>query len=139
MFRNSQKDQPTSHVNHHSMPPVVLPPTTLVIIRPFTSITQDLTSTVRVVQESVPIARVGTVQAKKNEALEMIQDDNDCGLNPDLSENILEDLSAMFADCGSVDEEIMQAGVRSIGVVKLSDHSINALRIRRAGSPKAEP
>ena len=34
----------------------------------------------------------------------------------------------MFADCGSVDEEIMQAGVRSIGVVKLSDHSINASR-----------
>ena len=34
----------------------------------------------------------------------------------------------MFADCGSVDEAIIQAGVRSIGVVKLSDHIINASR-----------
>ena len=73
MFRNSQKDQPTAHVNHHSMPPIVLPPTpTPDIVWPFTSITQDL-----IVQGSVPVARVGTVQAKKNEALEMIQDDND--------------------------------------------------------------
>ena len=43
IFRNSQKDQPTTHVNHHSMRPVILPPTTPDIVRPFTSITQDLT------------------------------------------------------------------------------------------------
>lgn len=83
---------------------------------------------VRVVPRSVPVAQVTIVQAKKNETFELIQDDNDCGLIPDPAENTLEDPSAIFADCGSVEEEKMQVGVHSIGVVKLSKHSSNASR-----------
>lgn len=68
--------------------------------------------------------RVTTVQVKKNETYELIQDENDCGLIPDPAKNHLEDPSAIFADCGSVEEEkMMQVGVHSIGVVKLSKHS----------------
>ena len=85
-------------------PIVSLPtPATPDIVRPFTSTTRDLASMVRVVQGSVPLTRVATVQAKKNETFRLIQDDNDCGLIPNPTENNLEDPSAMFADCGSVD------------------------------------
>ena len=130
MFRNPQKDQPTTHVNHRFMPPVVLPPTltTPDIVRPLTSTTRNLTPTIRVVQGSVPVARIGTVQAKRMDSLELIQGDNDCGLNPDPAENILEDLNTLFADCGSVNEEMMQVGVCSIGSVKLSERSRNVSR-----------
>ena len=95
------------------------------IVWPFTSTMGDSTPMVRVVPGSVPVARVTIVQAKKNE---LIRDDNDCGLIPDPAGNTLEDPSAIFADCGSVEEEKMQVGVHSIGVVKLSKHSSNASR-----------
>ena len=114
-FTNPRKDQPTAQVNHHNMPPIVFPPTptTPDIIRPFTSTTRDSTPMVR----SVPVTRVTTVEW-----------DNDCGLIPASAKNILEDPSAIFADCGSVEEEKMQVGVHLIGVVKLSKHSSNASR-----------
>lgn len=116
MFTNPRKDQPTAQLNHHSIPPVVLPPTptTPNIVWHFISITQELTSTVRAVQGRVPVARVDTVQAEKNETFELVPNDNDCGLSPKPLENIFEDLSALFTECGSVEEETVQVGVHSI-------------------------
>ncbi len=72
----------------------------------------------RAVQGSLPVTRVATAQAKKNETFELIQDANDCGLILDPAENILENPSAIFPECGSVDEEKMRVAVHSIGVVK---------------------
>ena len=43
-------------------------------------------------------------------------------------ENIFEDLSALFVDYGSVEEEMMQVGVHSISVIRLAEQSSKALR-----------
>lgn len=67
-------------------------------------------------------------KAKKNETPELIQGDNDCGLIPGLAENILKYPSALFADCGSVDENKTQLEVHSVGAAKLSEHSKNVSR-----------
>lgn len=130
MFTNPRKDQSTAQLNHHSIPPVVLPPTptTPNIFWPFISITQELTSTVRAVQGRVPVARVDTVQAEKNETFELVPNDNDCGLSPKPLENIFEDLIALFTECGSVEEETVQVGVHSINAVRIVEQSSKALR-----------
>lgn len=87
-----------------------------------------MTSTVRAVQGRVPVARVDTVQAEKNETFELVPNDNDCGLSPKPLENIFEDLSALFTECGSVEEETMQVGVHSISAVRIVEQSSKALR-----------
>lgn len=85
-----------------------------------------MTPTVRAVQGSIPIARVNVVQSEKSEALELIRNDNNCVLTPDPTKNILEDLSLLFVDCKSVDEEMIQFGGYSRGVVRLAEHGDNA-------------
>lgn len=49
--------------------------------------------------------------------------DHDCGLGPETLENIFKDLSALFTDCGSVEEVMVQIGVHSISVVWLGEQS----------------
>lgn len=55
--------------------------------------------------------------------------DNDCGLSPETLENIFKDLSALFTDCGSVEEEMVQIGVHSISVVWLGEQSSSVLLV----------
>lgn len=130
MFTDTRKDQLTAQLNHHSIPPVVLllTPTTPNILWPFISVTRELTPTVRAVQGSVPVARVDTVQAEKSETLELVPNDNDCGLGSKPLENIFEDLSALFTDCRPVEEEMVEFGVHSISVIRLAEQSSKALR-----------
>lgn len=59
----------------------------------------------RAVEGSASIARIGTVQAKKNETPELIESDDDCNLVLNHAKDILKDPSALFADSGSVDED----------------------------------
>ena len=56
-FTSHPKDQPTAEVNHHSVPPVVLPPTSTVpdTVEPFTYKMPELTPTIRGIQGSVQV------------------------------------------------------------------------------------
>lgn len=78
---NHRKDQPTAQMNHDSVPPIVLPPTSTSpdIVEPDTYKTPGLTLNVRAIQwgVQVPVARIHTSRGNEVKVDEVNLDDDD--------------------------------------------------------------